>query len=911
MKFKFEANEPYQIAAIDAATALFDGQPALPSQLTIPPGATFQVVPNRLDLNEDQLLGNLKKVQAEQDIPADDKLHIIEGKTDAVGGEITVRFPNYSVEMETGTGKTYVYLRTAHRLYQRYGFRKFVVVVPSVAIREGVIKTLKITEAHFRELFGNPPYRFSVYDSGDVRQVKTFALSDGLEIMVMTIDAFKSAATVIRQSKEGLDPPIFQLQAARPILILDEPQRMESDLSLSALASLNPLAAFRYSATHKNPYNVIYRLTPFDAYRQGLVKRIEVDSVVETDNASLPFLRLDEITVKKKTFVAKIAVQKLMRTGKIEEQVLTIKAVADKDDEHDLEKLTGRPEYEGFVVEQMTQDSVIFTNGHELKQGQTTGVDREAIFEAQIAATIEEHFRKQARLKDKGIKVLSLFFIDKVDSFRSDDGIIRKLFIKKFNEIKGKYADWEGADPLAVQASYFASYKKKGQSLVVDKDAPTTKEEREAQREAFQLIMQGKEDLLSFGDKPSKKVAFIFSHSALREGWDNPNVFQICTMREVGSDTERRQQVGRGVRLPVTQDGERVRDDQVNVLTVIASETYKRFADGLQKEIEDAYGKGSAPPKPANKKKRASITLRKAYLAKPEFKQLWNKIKHRTRYAVEIDSAKLVSEVVPELNKATIRKPRITIQRVKLQASSTEDLFEPIVASGARTAIDLAGRYPVPNIIELMEGLLENTTPPMRLSRKTLFSIFQKTTNQQAALDNPHEFAAATVSIIKEKLADQLVNGIKYEKDGTWYEQTQFKDVIDSWEDYIVRSAEDQGIGGTSLYDGIEWDSDIERNFVLGLEKRSDVKLYIKLPKWFSVDTPVGKYEPDWAVVMHEQGDGSPVLYLVRETKSTLDQGKYRPDERRKITSGRNHFKALGVDFQVVTSTDELPSGGV
>ncbi|MCA3246721.1 MAG: DEAD/DEAH box helicase family protein [Azospirillum sp.] len=910
MKFKFDANETYQIEAIDAATAIFDGQPALPSQLTIPSGATFQVVPNRLDLSEEQLLENLKKVQTEQEIPVDDALHFIVGKTEAVGGEIAVRFPNLSVEMETGTGKTYVYLRTAHRLYQRYGFRKFVVVVPSVAIREGVVKTLKDTEAHFRELFGSPPYRFSVYDSGDVRQIRTFALSDGLEVMVMTIDAFKSAATVIRQSKEGLDPPIFQLQAARPILILDEPQRMESELSIAALSSLNPLVALRYSATHKNPYNVIYRLTPFDAYRQGLVKRIEVDSVVETDNASLPFLRLDEITVKKKTFVAKIAVQKLMRTGKIEEQVLTIKAVADKDNAHNLEKLTGRPEYEGFVIDHMTQESVIFTNGHELKQGQTTGVDREAIFEAQIAATVEEHFRKQTRLRDKGIKVLSLFFIDKVDSFRSDDGIIRKLFIKKFNEIKKRYADWEDVEPLEVQASYFASYRKKGQTLVVEKDAPTTKEERDAQREAFHLIMQGKEDLLSFGDKPSNKVAFIFSHSALREGWDNPNVFQICTMREVGTDTERRQQVGRGVRLPVTQDGERVRDEQVNVLTVVASETYRRFADGLQKEIEDAYGKGSAPPRPANKKKRASITLRKAYLAKPEFKELWDKIKDRTRYAVEIDSAKLISEVVPELNEASIRKPRITVQRVKLQANKTEDLFEPIIASGARTAIDLAGRYPVPNVIALMEGLLENTTPPMRLSRKTLLSIYQQTTNQQAALDNPHEFAAATVSIIKEKLADQLVNGIKYEKDGTWYEQTQFKDEIESWEDYIVRSTEDRGVGGTSLYDGIEFDSEIERDFALKLEKRSDVKLYIKLPKWFSVDTPVGKYEPDWAVVMHERGDGSPILYLVRETKSTLDPGKYRPDERRKITSGRSHFQALGVNFQVVTSAEQLPNDG-
>jgi type III restriction enzyme len=910
MKFKFEPNEAHQIDAIDAAVSLFDGQPRLASQLAIPPGATFQVVPNRLDLSEDQLLSNLQKVQSGNDISIDKALQIIESNTPTVGGETTVRFANFSVEMETGTGKTYVYLRTAHRLFQRYGFRKFVIVVPSVAIREGVIKTLKITEAHFRQYFSNPPYRYSVYDAGDVRQVKTFSLSDGLEVMVMTIDAFKRAETVIRQSKEGLDPPLFQLQAVRPILILDEPQRMESELSVSALASLNPMVALRYSATHKNPYNVIYRLTPFDAYRQGLVKRIEVDSVVETDTASLPFLRLDEIAVKKKTFVAKIAVHKQMKSGRIEERPLTIRAVASKRQGHDLEELTGRQEYEGFVIEQMTQDSVVFTNGHEIRKGQTTGIDREAIFEAQIAATIEEHFRKQARLKEMGIKVLSLFFIDKVENFRDENGIIYMLFIKKFDEIKKKYADWEDVNPVDVQASYFASVtaKKTGEvKSVVNKDNPTSQEDREAQREAFQLIMQRKEELLSFDNK----VAFIFSHSALREGWDNPNVFQVCTMREVGTDTERRQQVGRGVRLPVTQDGDRVRDDQVNILTVIASETYKRFADGLQKEIEDAYGKGSAGPKPANKKKRATLTLRKAYLAKPEFKDLWEKIKHRTRYAVEIDSAKLIAEVVPELDKVTIRKPRITIQRVRLQANSNEDLFEPITMSGARTAIDLAGRYPVPNIVELMESQLENTSPPMRLSRRTLFSVYQQTSNKQAALDNPHEFAAAAVGIIKDKLADQLVVGIKYEKDGTWYEQKQFKDVIDSWNDYIVRSSEDQGVGGTSLYDGIEWESDIERGFVLGLEKRADVKLYIKLPRWFEVDTPVGKYNPDWAIVMHEQGDGMPVLYLVRETKSTLAEGKLRPDERRKITSGRSHFKSLGVDFKVITASDELPDGGV
>ncbi len=911
MKFKFEANEPYQIEAIEAVTALFDGQPNWPSQLTIPPGATFQVVGNRLDLTDDQLLMNLSKVQGEQGLALDENLNFIEGIVSSVQGDIDVRFPNYSVEMETGTGKTYVYLRIAHRLFQRYGFRKFIVVVPSVAIREGVIKTLKTTEAHFREIYGNPPYRFSVYEAGDTSVLKGFALSDALEIMVMTIDSFKGSATVIRQSKEGLDPPLFQLQATRPILILDEPQRMESDLSVAALTSLNPLAALRFSATHKNPYNVIYRLTPFDAYRQGLVKRIEVDSVVENDNSALPFMRLDAVKVVKRTFVATIVVRKLMKTGKITEQSLSIKAVVNKGSEHDLSALTGLPEYEGFLVDQITQNSLVFTNGHELRIGETTGVDREAIFEAQIGATIEEHFRKQVRLKEQGIKVLSLFFIDKVDNFRDSNGIIRKLFVKKFNDLKRGYSDWADVDPETVQASYFASYKKKKATVTFDGEAPSNKDEREAQREAFELIMRGKEDLLTFGVEPANKVAFIFSHSALREGWDNPNIFQICSMREVGAEIERRQQVGRGVRLPVNQAGERVRNDQVNVLTVIANETYARYADGLQREIEEAYGVGSAPPKPANKKKRARIMLRNAYILKPEFKELWDRIKHRTRYSVVIDSEKLIKDVIGDLDKATIRAPRITIERVSLRPNPNEDVFEAIVRSNAKTAIDLAGRYPMPNLIELMESIMANSTPPMRLSRATLFRIFNETAIKQAAMDNPHDFAATAVSIIKSKLADQLVSGIKYEKDGTWYEQSQFKELIDSWDDYIVRSTEVGGVGGTSIYDAIEVESEPERNFVLGLEKRADVKLYVKLPRWFEVETPVGAYNPDWAVVMNEHGDGSPILYLVRETKSSLNPDDLRPDERRKIASGRRHFEELGVDFKVVTSPDQLVNGGV
>jgi type III restriction enzyme len=902
MEFKFESTEDYQVAAIEAVTALFEGQGYVRSQLVIPKGASFQVIANRLDLAEKMIRANLAKLQGDRGLPVDNGLQTIAAEIDTLAGKAEARFPNFSVEMETGTGKTYVYLRTAHRLFQRYGLRKFIVVVPSVAVREGVKKTLDVTKKHLDDLYGKPPCRYGVYESANLSQVRTFALSDGLEIMVMTIDAFKRGETVIRQSREGQDPPIYWLQAVRPVLILDEPQNMESELSVAALAALNPLFALRYSATHRNPYNLVYRLTPYDAYRQGLVKRIEVASVIQEDNANLPFIRLDEITTKKRTLTARVAVHKLMKSGRIAETVITLKP------EDELAEKTGRSEYQGFVVEEINYGSgyVRFANNLEIRKGETKGAEKEAIFEAQIKFTVEEHFRKQARYRERGIKVLSLFFIDKVENFANDDGIIRKLFVKTFDEVKQRFPEWRDRAALETQASYFASKTRKGGAIEFLDTSGKTKEDEAA----FNLIMREKEKLLSF-DEP---VSFIFSHSALREGWDNPNVFQICTMREVGSETERRQQVGRGVRLPVSQAGDRIRDEQVNVLTVIASETYERFVAGLQSEIEREYGKEGVPPPPPNARKKTTIKLRKHFMLKPEFKELWERIRPKTRYAVAIDTGKLIDSVVPELDDAKIRKPRITIARAEMRAGATEDIFEAIVQSGARTAIDLAGRYPLPNLIEIMENLVENTSPPMRLSRKTLLSIYRRTTNQQAALDNPHEFAVAAVNVIKAKLADQLVDGIKYTKDGTWYEETLFRDEIENvWLDYLVRSEAVGGVGGTHLYDSVTFDSEtVEKPFIHELEKRADVKLYIKLPDWFQVDTPIGRYNPDWAIVMENPEDGDPVLYLVRETNGTLKLDDLRPEERRKLACGRRHFEgALGVNYRVVTSAKELPSGGV
>ena len=903
MEFKFDATQEYQLNAIAAACGLLEGQPYAPSQLVAPKGASFHAVANRLDLDEPALLANLKTVQAAHGLEPDAKLETIETEIETVSGTKQARFGNFSVEMETGTGKTYVYLRTAHELFRRFGLRKFIVVVPSIAVREGVLTTLRITDKHLKELYGNPPYRFSVYNSANLSQVRTFALSDGLELMVMTIDAFARAENVIKASTDALqgEKPIHLIQAARPVLILDEPQNMESENRVKALAALDPLFAMRYSATHRNPYNVIYRLTPFDAYRQGLVKRIEVASVTEDDNANLPFIRVDDIITKKRTLTARLAVHKLMKTGAIKETLLTVKP------DDDLEEKTGRADYQGFVVDEINWGSgfIRFANNVEIKKGAAVGVEKAAIFEAQMRATIEEHFLRQARLRERAIKVLSLFFIDKVDNFVADDGIIRKLYIKCFNELKAKYPDWAHADPMAVQAHYFASKTRKSGEVEFQESTGRSKEDETA----FDLIMRAKEKLLSF-DEP---VAFIFSHSALREGWDNPNVFQICTMREVGSETERRQQVGRGIRLPVDQTGERIREEAVNVLTVVASESYQRFVEGLQSEIEREYGKEGVPPPPPDKKKRTTIKLRKSYMLKPEFKALWDKIKHKTQYAVHVDTAKLIADVLPELDTATIRKPRVAITKVGLRVQKGEDLFEPIVQSGAKTAIDLAGRYPLPNIVAIMENLMENTSPPMRLSRRTLLEIFRRSKLRDAALDNPHEFATVAVGVVKAKLADQLVDGIKYEKIDEWYDQTLFKQEIENvWRDYLVPSEAVGGVGGTHLYDNVQFESDVEKAFAQDLEKRADVKLYIKLPSWFTVTTPIGEYNPDWAIVMEDSDGGADRLYLVRETKGTLDLNKLRPDEKRKILCGRSHFGgALKVDYRLVTEVAQLPEGGI
>ncbi len=883
MKFEFDANQDYQRDAIDAVVKLFEGQILVRTTLQFSGESDFSTIPNRLDLDSEQLGTRLKEIQEANEIETDDF---------SSNG-----FPNFSVEMETGTGKTYIYLRTVLELFQNYGLRKFIVVVPSVAIREGVLKTLQITESHFKELYDNLPYRYCVYDSEKLSQVRQFALSDSIEIMVITMASFNTPSkNVIYKNNDRLqgEKPIDFIKATRPILILDEPQRMESDLSVKALSNLSPLFALRYSATHKTPYNRVYCLTPYDAYREGLVKRIEVAGIEESANTNIAFVHVKSVQSQKSRVTARLAVHKLMKNGTVKQTTLTFKQG------DDLEDKTNLPQYKGYRIREIDVrwGEVYFDNNVDLKTGETHGADKTAIFKAQIYYTIEEHFRKQEKLKDANLKVLSLFFIDKVDNYIGKDPIIRKLFDECFDALKQeeRYSEWQEKKSEEVQAYYFSKSQKGNEEPIYE----DTTGDAEKEREVYQLIMKEKERLLSFDEKR----CFIFSHSALREGWDSPNVFQICTLNQTVSEMKKRQEIGRGVRLAVNQEGKRVHDEKLNVLTVVANESYTNYVRQLQTEVEDEFGTADSVPKPKNARERDKAKLKKAMILTQEFKKLWKRIKHKTRYKVRIDTEKLIQEVVEILDDTNIQPSQISIGKGELKVIEDNAFEVELVADGSLT-YRLSGRA---NALKSIEHRLAHTTPAMKLTRRTLLEILKRTKNQQDAIENPPEFAKVVVEKIRQKIITQLINGIKYEKIGEAYQMSQFDCELESWKDCMIPAPQTK----KSVYAGVIYDSDVEKTFVEGLEKRKDIILYLKLPAFFTVPTPIGNYNPDWAIVKddldaHGEPIGKEKLYLVRETKSTTDLDNLRHNEDRKIRCGEVHFRdELEVDYKVVTSAEEV-----
>lgn len=999
-EFKFSSDQQHQIEAIEATCNLFRGQQFAASSFTLDSGRKGQTSMvavghgNELHVAPGQLVDNLHSVQEENCLPATNVL------TDG-------RLRDFTVEMETGTGKTYVYIRSIYELHVRYGIAKFVIVVPNVAIREGVLKSFKTMRNHFEALYDRTPLDYFVYDSDDMGPVGNFATANSIQVMIINIDNFnkglKKDGTFSDNNRfhrpserlTGGFSPRELVAACKPVVIIDEPQSVDNtDIAKAAIRSLNPLFVLRYSATHKQDYNKIFRLTPSDAFQRHLVKEICVDSVVTEADLNGAYVRLD--SVKSNPFSAKLTLDVRQKNGIQKRKKVTVKTGTDL-----FQKSGENTDYEdGWIVSNigtnLGEEFIEFQNGEQLELGEAYGdVNDEVVKRAQIRRTIEDHLTRQLELWPQGVKVLSLFFIDRVERYRVYEpevhgGIYAQIFEEEYESAlasraprrvskaagveNGTWAECYKAagvpltsDPRAVHQGYFARDKKG--KFKDSRGSACTKDDAGA----FELIMKKKETLVSFpdGKDKDKDVSFIFSHSALKEGWDNPNVFQICTLVETKDALTKRQKIGRGLRLCVNQNGERLYDPKANVLTVIANESYKDFADGLQKEFESAgfeFGKvspesfakvvipssndeekrlgyegskriydylvagelldakGAVTPElklaaeegslefpfefePVkgqieaiivhksqrvqirDKAKEVSVELQKDVTLDPAFQSLWDRIRRRTRFQVDVDSSKLIAEAIEAINRMLpVRPIQVTSERASLDIDDVGVTFEGTGSS----VVNVAGRikYDLPDPIAELQDVVG-------LTRSTIKAILEGCNRFDEFEIDPATFLAQVGDKINRVKNSLIAQGIKYVKlpEDEWYtmKDLELGDCIA----YLDQNAWEPDIAGKSLYNYVVYDSaGVERSFAEALDKQDEVLVFAKLPSSFKIDTPLGSYNPDWAYVEESQGEHR--VYFVTETKGGKNgEPTLRDAERIKIECARKHFEVLnlGEDF--------------
>ena len=983
MKLRFEPNLDFQLQAVEAVCDLFRGQDVCRTEFTVTHDqadghqqrleyAQHEIgVGNRLQLLDEEIHENLKEIQLRNGLAPSDRLE---------SGDFTV-------EMETGTGKTYVYLRTVFELSKRYGFTKFVVVVPSVAIKEGVYKTLQITEDHFRTLYSGTPFEYFIYDSAKLGQVRNFATSPQIQIMVVTVGAInkKEVNNLYKDSeKTGGEKPIDLVKATRPILIVDEPQSVDGGLQgqgKKALDEMNALCTLRYSATHVDKYHMVYRLHAVDAYQRKLVKQIEVASATVEHAHNRPYVRL--ISTSNKHGVSARLEMDVDWAGGVQRMARTVQ------DGDDLEQETGRAVYRDCRVGEIRaakgQELVELRTPNEecwLRLGEAFGdVDASSIHRQMIRRTIREHLDKEKRLRPQGIKVLSLFFVDAVKKYRlwdSDGDPLKGPYAEMFEEEYRRLARHPDYSTLfqevdldraaaEVHDGYFSMDRKGGWLDTAENNIAN----RENAERAYSLIMKDKERLLSL-DEPLK---FIFSHSALREGWDNPNVFQICALRDIQTERERRQTIGRGLRLCVNQEGVRLHGFDVNTLTVVAGESYEDFADNLQREIEEDTGirfgvieahdfarvqvaeggderlgleasralykflaenghidargrvqdslrkalrdgtlelpgefteqrediiavleKRAGRLEIADADKRGKARLRPAVLADANFNALWDRIKHRTTYRVDFDNDALIKDCTDALAKA----PPIPRTRLQWRKADIE------IGEGGVDASETESQSPVAideSAIELPDILTE-LQDRTQLTRRTIHRVLVDSGRLGDFRRNPQLFIELAAKAINHRKQQALTDGIRYRrlKDSSFSAQELFEPEVQGYLRNMIDCDK-------SLYDKVVFESQVEREFADQLDKNTDVEVFAKLPSWFKVATPLGSYNPDWALTLRSaEGEHR---YFVVETKGTPLIDALRKTEAGKITCGREHFKALEVrdkvvKYRVASSVDDL-----
>ena len=976
MKLKFDSNLGYQTDAVNSVIDLFKGQSAMMQYFTVSGQSTLDGggVGNKIDISNEDILDNLRNIQSYHKLAPSESLNSLD----------------FNIEMETGTGKTYVYLKTIFELNKKYNFTKFIIVVPSIAIKEGVNKTIQITRDHFKELYDNVIYDHFVYDSGKLELVRNFATGSNIQIMIINIDAFnKKDNNIIYVEHDKLNgyKPIDLISETNPIVIIDEPQSVMGTKGEDAISNLNPLCTLRYSATHKQIQNLVYKLDAVDASAQKLVKKIVVDGIISEGYHNDAYLKLISVN-SKPPISAKIEIDAKVKGGKTKRKTVTVKQGSDLSEA----KLGNRGVYNGYVVDEIYceegNEFVSFTQKDDfLRIGVPIGdVDDLKLKREQIKHTIIEHLDKELEfsLAGKKIKVLSLFFIDKVANYRQydDDGNTRKgpyaeIFEEEYKKAirNPKYSTLYKDVDLELTAEevhngYFSKDKKgKFKDTRETKNGIRTNKDDET---TFNLIMRDKEKLLSL----DSNLKFIFSHSALREGWDNPNVFQICTLNETRSTMKKRQEIGRGLRLCVNQNGERIHDDNINVLTVIANESYEEFAKKLQEEIEEdlniKFGsikenafshiiwtnpKGKKEPlgyqhsleifkhfklmnyinkdgkiqdtlkvaldkgtvdiperyneiekdiietiqKPAgdgvpviNRNCKRKVEVNKQVFLSDDFKEFWNKIKHKTIYAVDYDTQELIVKSVDAMDKyLNISSPKLLFTKSGLTIDATG--VKPDGDGYIKTTYSEVDQIALPDIITY----LQNETD---LTRKTIVEILKRTDTLNQFKKNPQEYMQQTARLINRVLGLMIVDGIKYTKVEDSYSQELFKN--EEFYGYLKKNLIESK---HSVYDYIKYDSTIECKFAKKLENNPDVKLYVKLPDWFKIKTPIGNYNPDWAV-MFERENEEEKMYFVVETKGNTDYSGLRPTEQAKIDCGVKHFDAIhtNVELKVAKDFDEF-----
>jgi len=917
VKFRFD-DQPHQAQAIASVVDLFESGALVPPQVIA--GQVAGAAGHAgFRLDRMVLARNLSAVTRREAVEPQDALVPME-ETDLL--DQPRDFPNFSVEMETGTGKTYVYIATALRLAEIHGLRKFVILVHTVAIRVGVVKTLEQTREHFRAKYPHLDYQWHVL--GDSQAVPDFAdPSSGVQFLVAGISSLdKPATNTLYASPEQANlwqaeaSGIAQVASLRPVLLIDEPQNMATAKRRKTIATLNPLVALRYSATHRDHFNLVHRLSAKRAAELGLVKRVSVKGVVAGASGQ-PYLHLKGIRPRTQRGTTRWLADLVIDVGGGDRKPQVLSPGADL-----LEESGGLPQYRGYVIDSMTRSELRFDNGVMLSVGQTMGVDGVSVWRDQMRHTIRAHLQKQADVQRRGlgVKVLSLFFVERVADYISGSAILPAMFDALFREewLRSARPEGEMPDPASLRVHYFPSTKKG-----VFKDTSGKANEEGFEARAYDEIIANKEKLLDVANPR----AFIFSHSALREGWDNPNVFQIGFLRHTRSDTERRQQIGRGLRLPVDQSGNRVHDEAINRLTLVVDESFGEFRDGLNAE----YGGVGDCPEVENEDRQVTIRLRQEKLHSSEFEELWKRIRYRAVYRVEqVDEAMLASSVAAHEhleNLRSIQRRANTVQSADLVYDDKGRVIttdEAVAETGGERMV-LTG-MPVPNVVQLVEDQLLHGKFPLQLTRPTVVAVLSAipSSYHAGAIHDPEYWARVVAHVIRTTVIEQMVHNVQYVPvdEALWWDaNVVFLEQETSSKSLAVRGkpvppsgvAEAPG-DGSNLYDYVDYDSLVERSFAEMLENhRGTVKLFAKLPRRFRVKTPVGEYSPDWAIVCGRNGEEH--LCLIRETKDKPSLADLEWDEAMRIRFAIQHFAAAPcgpVDFTYTTDIEglRLTNGG-